>query len=394
MRSAIRLVVSIPDQSLGVFRGSRRIRRFPVSTAAKGTGFENGSYRTPTGRFRICEKIGDGQPAGTIFRARVPAGLWRPGESMDEDLILTRILRLVGLDPENANTFERCIYVHGTNREDLIGQPASHGCIRLANADMAELFEMVPTGAFLTVTELPQSLQPPPGGGAGDPISLPNHDNFVLAALLPDSSLNSVMSTKSKKAPTGVRYSDAQKQEIVNFVSQYNSEKGRGGQSAAAKKYNVTPLTIAAWLKASGGKGKTKAPAKAAKAAKQPKAPKPAKAAKDPSANKKGMRYSAEQKQEVVDFVVDYNAANGRGGQSHAAKKFNLSVLTVSSWLKKLGAKASGPKSLKAAPAPAALNAKFASLIEVSDQLRKAESEAEKLRVKYDALRASIQALL
>lgn len=303
MRSVIRLVVSIPDQSLDVFRGSRCIRRFRISTAAKGTGFENGSYRTPTGRFRICEKIRAGQPAGTIFRARVPAGLWRPGQAMAEDLILTRILRLVGLDPENANTFERCIYIHGTNREDLIGQPASHGCIRLTSADMTELFEMVPAGASLAVTEHPQSFEPSHAEGEGDPISTPVNDNFVLAGLVSDPSFNSVMSTKSKKAPTGVRYSDAQKQEIVNFVSQYNSEKGRGGQSAAAKKYNVTPLTIAAWLKASGGKTKAKAKAKTpAKAAKQPKAPKPAKVSKDPSASKKGMRYSAEQKQEVVEI--------------------------------------------------------------------------------------------
>lgn len=153
----------------------------------------------------------------------------------------------------------------------------------------------------------------------------------------------SVMSTKNKKAPaTGIRYTDAQKQEVVNFVAQYNSANGRGGQSAAAKKYKVTPLTISAWLKALGGK-------KAAKAGKAAKTAKPAKVAGN---GKKGIRYTPEKKQEVVNFVSSYNAANGRGGQNQAAKKFKLSVLTVSAWLKaagvKKGAKAAKPAAAKA----------------------------------------------
>ena len=193
------------------------------------------------------------------------------------------------------------------------------------------------------------------------------------------------MSTKNKKAAaTGIRYTDAQKKEIVDFVVQYNSANGRGGQSAAAKKYKVTPLTISAWLKASGAP-KVKKAVKPSNAEKAPKAPK----------SKKGVRYTSEQKQEVIDFVVDYNAANGRGGQSHAAKKFNLSVLTVATWLKNAGAKSGkGGKAVKAGAAPSALTSKIASLIEVGDQLRKAETDAEKLRIKYDVLRASIQALI
>jgi len=195
------------------------------------------------------------------------------------------------------------------------------------------------------------------------------------------------MSTKNKKAvTTGIRYSDAQKKEIVDYVIQYNSSKGRGGQSAASKKFKVTPLTISAWIKSSGNKAKA-----------APKA-KPAKAPKSASQSKKGVRYTPEQKQEVVDFVTAYNASNGRGGQSQAAKKFNLSVLTVSSWLKGAGKKG-GKAVVKAVKAvksasPSGLTSKIASLIEVGDQLRKAESETEKLRAKYDALRASIQALI
>ncbi|RPJ35216.1 MAG: L,D-transpeptidase [Verrucomicrobiaceae bacterium] len=137
------LVVSIDDQTLRVIEGGTCIREFPVSTAIKGMGFTEGSHRTPTGNFRICEKIGAGHASGTIFKARLPVGIWQPGEAPDEDLVLTRILRLDGLDPANTNTLARYVYIHGTNREDLIGSPAGHGCVRLRNDDMIDLFDRV-----------------------------------------------------------------------------------------------------------------------------------------------------------------------------------------------------------------------------------------------------------
>lgn len=157
------------------------------------------------------------------------------------------------------------------------------------------------------------------------------------------------MSTKKKKAPaTGIRYSDAQKKEIVDFVSQYNTENGRGGQSAAANKYKVTPLTISGWLKAAGAKapGKKKI-IKAAKVAKKA-AKKVAKKAPKGKKVKKGIRYSPEMKKEVVDFVTSHNAVHGRGGQNQAAKKFKLSVLTVAAWLKAAGAKKPSRKKITA----------------------------------------------
>jgi transposase-like protein len=138
-----------------------------------------------------------------------------------------------------------------------------------------------------------------------------------------------VMSTKKKKTPpTGIRYSVAKKQEVIDFVKKYNSANGRGGQSAAARKFKITPLTIAAWLRSAGVKTPTKKASKVVKTAKARK-----------GASKKGVRYSPEKKQQVVDFVAAYNTKNGRGGQNQAAKKFNLSVLTVSAWLKAAGAK-------------------------------------------------------
>jgi len=142
----VRLSISIDEQVLRVICDDQCIREYPVSTAFNGEGFAVGSYRTPTGKFRICERIGDGEPCGTIFKARVPVGLWDPADTSDDDFILTRILRLDGLELRNANTFERCIYIHGTNRENQIGQPESHGCIRLRNTDMIELFDMTSVG--------------------------------------------------------------------------------------------------------------------------------------------------------------------------------------------------------------------------------------------------------
>lgn len=108
---------------------------------------------------------------------------------------------------------------------------------------------------------------------------------------------------------------------------------------------------------------------------------------------RRGVRYTTAQKQQVVDFVHDYNSKHGRGGQSHAAKKFELSVLTVASWLRSPALSVS-PKAGKAGSVSGGINPKIASLIQVSDQLRKAEVEVTRLRAKYDELRSSIQSLL
>ncbi len=146
MTPATRIVISLAGQNLRVLRGERCLREFAVSTARLGEGFAMNSYRTPTGQFRIAQKIGAGAPRGTIFQARVAVGIWHPQDPPADDLILSRILQLDGLDEANANTLARCIYIHGTNREDMLGVPASHGCVRMGNADVMELFDMVAAG--------------------------------------------------------------------------------------------------------------------------------------------------------------------------------------------------------------------------------------------------------
>jgi phosphoserine phosphatase SerB len=151
----LRLEVSVDEQLLRLFRGDDLVRTFVISTAKKGVGSTPGSHRTPTGRFVIVQKIGDGMPEGTIFKSREPVGQWLPGEACDKDLVLTRVIRISGLEPDNANSFDRFIYFHGTNREDLLGSPASCGCIRLSNRDIIELHDLVEPG--MEVVILPPS---------------------------------------------------------------------------------------------------------------------------------------------------------------------------------------------------------------------------------------------
>jgi len=139
------IIVDVSAQTLRVMDGPALAAEFPVSTSRFGLGFEEGSFRTPTGRFVVREKIGGGAEPWTVFRARENTGdIAAPGGA--EDLVLTRILTLDGLEPDNANTLDRYVYIHGTNQEDLIGTPASHGCVRLRNADMIALHDMVTPG--------------------------------------------------------------------------------------------------------------------------------------------------------------------------------------------------------------------------------------------------------
>jgi len=142
--------VSIRDQRLTVSENEEPIRSYPVSTSRFGIGTEGGSLKTPTGRFRVAEKIGGEMPGGTIFVGRVPV---EPGDAPPptEDFVMSRILWLDGLDEDNANTRERFIYIHGTKHEDKIGAPASHGCVRMRNADVIELFELVDEGTTVVI---------------------------------------------------------------------------------------------------------------------------------------------------------------------------------------------------------------------------------------------------
>jgi L,D-transpeptidase YbiS len=141
----LHLRIDTTRQILEVVRGGKVERSYPISTSKFGLGFEPGSNKTPLGRFVVSEKIGDGVAEGTVFKSRLPTGEIA-AQGGEEDLVLTRILWLAGVEESNANTKERFIYIHGTNQEVFLGTPASHGCVRMRNADVAECFEEIPEG--------------------------------------------------------------------------------------------------------------------------------------------------------------------------------------------------------------------------------------------------------
>lgn len=128
------------------------IRTYPVSTSQFGIGTEQGSLKTPTGRFRVAEKIGAGMPSDTVFGSRIALG---PNDPLPatEDFVMSRILWLDGLDENNANTRGRFIYIHGTKHEDKIGTPASRGCVRMRNLDIVELFDLVQEGTPVIIEQ-------------------------------------------------------------------------------------------------------------------------------------------------------------------------------------------------------------------------------------------------
>ena len=137
--------ISVRKQQLVLKSGRKKLAEYPVSTSRFGLGSKEGSFKTPTGKFQIADKIGDGMPAGTVFKSRRPVKATKK-LLREEDLVMTRILWLDGLERRNANTHDRYVYIHGTNHEDKIGTPAGHGCVRMKNADLLELFERVKVG--------------------------------------------------------------------------------------------------------------------------------------------------------------------------------------------------------------------------------------------------------
>lgn len=178
------IIVSIREQMLYHRRPTGVRHGYRISTAAKGAGNREGSLQTPLGRHRIGAKIGAGYPLGTIFRGRRPIGVYsdekqaalafprigrksgraiRPGTRrlpgvQSDDWILSRVLWLDGTEPGRnrrgaVDTKRRYIYIHGTHDEANLGKPVSHGCIRMGNLDVMELFAHVRTGESVIIRE-------------------------------------------------------------------------------------------------------------------------------------------------------------------------------------------------------------------------------------------------
>ena len=136
------------------------VRRHPVSTSKNGLGEKNGSYCTPRGRHIVRAKIGAGQPVNAVFVERRPTGeIWTPelaAQFPGRDWMLTRILWLSGCEPgfnrlRDVDTMQRFIYIHGSPETAEMGKPGSIGCVRMRNADIVELFDLVPAYTVVDV---------------------------------------------------------------------------------------------------------------------------------------------------------------------------------------------------------------------------------------------------
>jgi lipoprotein-anchoring transpeptidase ErfK/SrfK len=157
----MKITVNIPTQTLEL-RGDagELLRSYSVSTAANGAGERSGSFCTPRGRHVVRAKIGAGQPANTVFvRRRLTGEVYTPelgAQFPQRDWILTRILWLSGREPGynrlgECDTMRRYIYIHGTPDTVSMGIPGSHGCIRMRNDELIELFDLVPVGTAVEI---------------------------------------------------------------------------------------------------------------------------------------------------------------------------------------------------------------------------------------------------
>lgn len=159
----MKIDINIARQQLELLDDAGQVlRRYTVSTAAKGAGEVRGSCCTPRGKHIIRAKIGAGSPDNTVFVGRRPTGeIYTPelgAQFPERDWILTRILWLSGCEAGfnrlgETDTMRRYIYIHGTPDSVPLGIPDSHGCIRMRNADLVELFDLVPAGTVVEINE-------------------------------------------------------------------------------------------------------------------------------------------------------------------------------------------------------------------------------------------------
>ncbi len=151
-----RVVISVREQKLILVQNGAKIATYPVSTSKYGLGDRWGSLATPLGILQVAQKIGDHAPVGAVFHNRRWTGEVLSPNAPGRDPVLTRIIWLRGLEPENAHAFRRCIYIHGTTEEKIIGRPASYGCVRMKSSDIAALYNRLPIGAVVQI--VPDSL--------------------------------------------------------------------------------------------------------------------------------------------------------------------------------------------------------------------------------------------
>ena len=160
--NVVEIQIKLSTQTLELYKAKLLKKTYLISSALLGSGEEKGSYRTPRGMHIIRAKIGGGVPLNSVFTARRNTGEIY-SESLRElfptrDWILSRLLWLSGLEMGKnrlgkVDTMQRYIYIHGTHEESLLGTPASHGCIRMKNQDIIDLYDQVPIGTKVDIIE-------------------------------------------------------------------------------------------------------------------------------------------------------------------------------------------------------------------------------------------------
>jgi hypothetical protein len=145
------VIISVPEQKLMIIRDGMWTQKFRVSTSKFGLGDSYGSYKTPVGKLRVCDKIGGGLSCGSVIKHRHATGEILPVNAPGRDPIVTRILWLEGLEPGNERAKARGIYIHGTLEESKIGDAVSYGCIRMKSRDVIDVYDAVPVGALVTI---------------------------------------------------------------------------------------------------------------------------------------------------------------------------------------------------------------------------------------------------
>ncbi len=147
----LEVVISVAEQRLVVLREGGLVAKYRISTSKFGLGDSFGSYKTPLGHLKVCDKVGDALVSGAVLKGRSATGEVLAVNAAGRDPIVTRILWLEGIDAENRNAKARGIYIHGTPEEKRLGQPVSWGCIRMRSQDVIEVFDHVPLGTSVNI---------------------------------------------------------------------------------------------------------------------------------------------------------------------------------------------------------------------------------------------------
>ncbi|MCE9611642.1 MAG: L,D-transpeptidase [Chthoniobacter sp.] len=196
----VAVLISVADQRLVVFRDGGWVAKYHISTSRFGTGDSFGSYKTPLGQFRVCDKVGADLANGTVIKHRVATSEVLPVNAAGRDPIVTRVIWLDGLEEQNRNAKARGIYIHGTTEEKYIGRRVSYGCIRMRSSDVAEVFNWVPVGTRVAIIDekLPKLRKYTP---APPPVIIASNTPPAATHATPDAPAPKVVAAPAAPAP-------------------------------------------------------------------------------------------------------------------------------------------------------------------------------------------------